>query len=112
MTDLEQAEFDLLCKLCGELRALVPELGAPTYESTSESRMALSGNGKSLTYRLGIKALSLARAGRIPEPARFELLSTLWDGETKLAEVGWVKTEDSVTKVLGFVRALVAKFLA
>lgn len=112
MTDLESAESNLLHKLCDELRAAVLELGEAVYESTSSAVMVLRGNGKSFTYRLDIKCVSLARAGRVPEPARFELVSNLWDGDQKVAEVAWIKTEDSVTRVLGFVRALVAKYLA
>lgn len=103
MTDLEKAESKLLHKLVDELRAAVPELGEPTYDSTSEASMSLNGNGKVFTYRLGVPAITTTA---------FQLCSTLWDGSTKLKEVGWVKTEDSVTKLLSLVRATVDKFLA
>lgn len=103
MTDLETAESTLIHKLFGDLTAAVPELTGVVYDSTNTGHGTLSANGKTYTYKLSTPALTLTT---------FQLQSQLLDGETVKHTVGWVKTEDSVTKILAVVKMLVTKYLS
>jgi hypothetical protein len=94
MSTLQERESALLHKLFGDLKAEVPELGEVTYEATDVGTAPLGPNG--FVFRFRLHAIA---------PDRFQLEATLHNARgEEVARNGWIKTEESATKILALVK--------
>lgn len=103
MPNQEELATHLLHKLFDDLKREVPELGEVTYEAAPDEvgTASLGPNG----FRLWLGIHVLPSDANPAQAYRFRLEAKLNNAQgQEVCRNGWIKTEDSATKILALVK--------